>query len=172
MSYHYPGLIALGRNFYFRQRIPSNLKVLARCSDIRYTLGTPVYQEAIEKWRVEFAHLQAFLTLFKDIIMKVNEQKQITLDEADVDKLLLHRLEQIQSFLENNTDEIQSKHKSEADIILFPNGKKEADIRKLMTDMILDYLKGLMDKNKANITLRTVYHQLLGQISLHSGQVD
>ena len=92
--------------------------------------------------------------------MNANEQKQITLDETDVDKLLLHRLEQIQSFFENNTDEIQSKHKSEADIILFPNGKKEADIRKLMQDMILDYLKGLMDKKKANITLRTVYHQL------------
>lgn len=29
-----------------------------------------------------------------------------------------------------------------------------------MQDMILDYLKGLVDKNKANITLRTIYHQL------------
>lgn len=74
--------------------------------------------------------------------------------------MLLHRLEQIQSFLENNTDEIKSQHKTEADIILFPNGKKEADIRKLMGETLLDYLKGLVDKNKANISLRTIYHQL------------
>ena len=153
MSYHYPGLFARQRLFYFRIRIPSCLKVLARCSEVKFSLNTSVYQEAIEKWRVEFAHLQAFLTIFKDIIMKVNEQKQIVLNRADVDKLLLHRLEQIQEFLENNTDEIKSRHKTEADIILFPNGKKEADIRKLMQDMILEYLKGLVDKNKANITL-------------------
>ena len=92
--------------------------------------------------------------------MRVNENKQLELNEADVDKLLLHRLEQIQAFLETNTDDIKSKRKTEADIILFPNGKKEVDIRKLMTTMLIDYLKGLMDKNKANITLRTVYHQL------------
>lgn len=160
MSYHYPGLIARERLFYFRLKIPKELRTLARSKEIKLSLNTSVYQEAIEKWRVEFAHLQAFLTLFKDIIMKVNEQKQITLTATDVDKLLLHRLEQIQSFLENNTDEIQSRHKSEADVILFPNGKKEADIRRLMQDMILDYLKGLVDKNKANVTLRTIYHQL------------
>ncbi|MBR6412244.1 MAG: site-specific integrase [Alphaproteobacteria bacterium] len=92
--------------------------------------------------------------------MKVNENKQLTLTETDVDKLLLHRLEQIQTFLENNVDEIKSRHKSEADIILLSRDKKEADIRKLMQDMILGYLKGLVDKNKANITLRMIYTQL------------
>ena len=160
MSYHYPGLYARGRLFYFRVRIPACLRIVARCDDLTYTLGTSVYQEAIEKYRVEFAHLHAFLTILKDVIMKVNENKQLILNKEDVDKLLLHRLEQIQTFLEDNSDEIKAKRKSEADIILFPNGQKEADIRKLMRDMILDYLKGLLDKNKANITLRTVYHQL------------
>lgn len=160
MSYHYPGLVARNRLFYFRLKIPKPLRVVAKCTEIVYSLNTSVYQEAIEKWRVEFAHLQAFLTIFKDIIMKVNEQKQLVLNKADVDKLLLHRLEQIQTFLEDNTEEIKSRHKTEADIILFPNGKKEADIRTLMKNTILDYLKGLMDENKANITLRTVYHQL------------
>ena len=160
MSYHYPGLVARNRLFYFRLKIPVALRKIARCTEMVYSLNTSIYQEAIEKWRVEFAHLQAFLTIFKDIIMKVNEQKQIVLNKADVDKLLLHRLEQIQTFLEDNQEEIKSRHKTEADIILFPNGKKEADIRKLMKDMILDYLKGLVDENKANITLRTVYHQL------------
>ncbi|MBP5344276.1 MAG: site-specific integrase [Alphaproteobacteria bacterium] len=143
-----------------RVRIPACLNLIARTEELTFSLGTSIYQEAIEKYRVEFAHLQAFLTILKDIIMRVNENKQLELNEADVDKLLLHRLEQIQAFLENNTEDIKAKRKTEADIILFPNGKKEADIRKLMTTMLIDYLKGLMDKNKANITLRTVYHQL------------
>ena len=160
MSYHYPGLIVLYGQFYIRVRIPACLRMIARCKEIRYSLQTRIYQEAIEKYHVEFAHLQAFLTIFKDIIMKVNENKQLTLTENDVDKLLLHRLEQIQTFLENNVDEIKSRHKSEADIILLSGDKKEADIRKLMQNMILDYLKGLVDKNKANITLRMIYTQL------------
>ncbi|MBP5343771.1 MAG: site-specific integrase [Alphaproteobacteria bacterium] len=160
MSYHYPGLFARGRLFYFRVRIPACLRLISRCDELSYSLGTSIYQEAIEKYHVEFAHLQAFLTILKEIIMKVNEDKKVVLDEADVDKLLLHRLEQIQAFLENNAEEIKAKRKTAADIILFPNGQKEADIRKLMTDMLIDYLKGLIDKNKANITLRTVYSQL------------
>ena len=160
MSYHYPGLIVLYGQFYIRVRIPACLRMIARCKEIRYSLQTRIYQEAIEKYHVEFAHLQAFLTIFKEIIMKVNENKQLTLTENDVDKLLLHRLEQIQTFLENNVDEIKSRHKSEADIILLSGDKKEADIRKLMQNMILDYLKGLVDKNKANITLRMIYTQL------------
>ena len=160
MSYHYSGLIVLYGQFYIRVRIPACLRTIARCKEIRYSLRTKIYQEAIEKYHVEFAHLQAFLTIFKEIIMKVNENKQLTLTETDGDKLLLHRLEQIQSFLENNVDEIKSQHKSEADIILLSEDKKEADIRQLMQDMILDYLKRLVDKNKANITLRMIYTQL------------
>ena len=104
MSYHYPGLIVLYGQFYIRVRIPACLRMIARCKEIRYSLKTRIYQEAIEKYHVEFAHLQAFLTIFKEIIMKVNENKQLTLTENDVDKLLLHRLEQIQTFLENNVD--------------------------------------------------------------------
>ncbi len=171
MSYHYPGLFARKRLFYFRLKIPICLRKLARCTEIMYSLNTSVYQEAIEKWRVEFAHLQAFLTIFKDIIMKVNEQKQLILNKADVDKLLLHRLEQIQTFLEDNVEEIKSRHKSEADIILFQGGEKEAKIKKLMQNMILEYLKGLMDKGKANITLRTIYHQLKNK-EIELGLVD
>ena len=42
-----------------------------------------------------------------------------------------------------------------------------------MQDMILDYLKGLIDKNTANITLRTIYHQLQNkEIELGLYEVD
>ena len=171
MSYHYLGLVIIDRLFYFRLRIPTRLRSLARCSEIKYSLNTPIYQEAIAKWRVEFTHLQAFLTLFEDIVMKINEENKLILTENDVDKLLLHRLEQIQTFLENNVEEIKSRHKSEADIILYPSGEKEADIRKLMTDAILDYLKSLVDKNEANMTLQGVYRQLKAK-EIELGVVD
>ena len=77
MSYHYPGLYARGRLFYFRVKIPACLRMIARCDEIKLTLNTSIYQEAIEKYRVEFAHLQAFFTILKDIIMRVNENKQL-----------------------------------------------------------------------------------------------
>ena len=80
MSYHYSGLIVLYGQFYIRVRIPACLRMIAKCEEIRYSLQTKIYQEAIEKYHVEFAHLQAFLTIFKEIAMKVNEQNQLTLN--------------------------------------------------------------------------------------------
>ena len=160
MSHRHSGLYLRGRLFYVRAKVPQSLLGLAKCYDLIYSLGTPVYEEAIERYHVEFAHLQAFITIFRDIVMKVNEQKQLILNKDDVDKLLLHRLEEIQTFLEDNTDEIKSGERTEADIILQSKEKRDVDIRKLMTRMLLDYLKGLIDKSSANITLRTVYHQL------------
>ena len=50
MSYHYPGLFARGRLFYIRVRIPARLRMVARCGEIKLTLNTSIYQEAIENY--------------------------------------------------------------------------------------------------------------------------
>ena len=80
MSTRYTGLYVRGRLFYVRAKVPISLVKIAKCYDLIYSLGTSVYEEAIERYRVEFAHLQAFISIFKDIVMKVNEQKELILD--------------------------------------------------------------------------------------------
>ena len=77
------------------------------------------------------------------------------MDENDVDKVLLARLSQIQYFLEENAENIVEGKKTIEDIKLPTEQRKE-----LMVQMILDYLRSLVENSQANITLRTVYTKL------------
>lgn len=149
MVQRYPGLIIKGRTFFFRVAVPRKYWTIAKCKDIGYSLNTNDYRTAVNRWRIEIAHLQSFLNVFEDIIMKINDNKQLTLDENDVDKVLLARLGQIQYFLEENSSEIVLGKKKFEDIKL-PEAK---DRQSLMSQMIVEYLKGLVDNNKANITI-------------------
>ena len=163
MVQRYPGLIVKGRTFFFRVAVPRKYWTIARCKEIGYSLNTSDYKQAVARWRTEIAHLQSFLNVFEDIIMKINDNKKLTLDENDVDKILLYRLGQIQHFIEENANEIEKGEKTVKDIQLYSSKdkKKKSDkIETLMSNLIIDYLKKLVDSNQANITLRSVYSKL------------
>ena len=163
MVQRYPGLIIKGRTFFFRVAVPRKYWVLAKCKDIGYSLNTSDYKTAVNRWRIEIAHLQSFLNVFEDIIMKINDNKQVTLNETDIDKILLYRLGQIQHFTEENAEEIEEGKKTIKDIQLYSSDDKQNKkdkIEALMCNLIIDYLKKLVDGSQANITLRTVYSKL------------
>ena len=155
MVQRYPGLIVKGRAFYFRVGIPRKYWTLAKCKEICYTLDTSDYKLAVARWRTEIAHLQTFMDVFEEIIMKLNKENKVVLDENDVDKILLARLSQIQYFLEENAENIVEGKKTIEDIKLPTEQRKE-----LMVQMILDYLRSLVENSQANITLRTTYTKL------------
>lgn len=155
MVQRYPGLIVKGRAFYFRVGVPRKYWTLAKCKEICYTLDTSDYKLAVARWRTEIAHLQTFMYVFEDIIMKINKENKVILDENDVDKILLARLSQIQYFLEENAENIVEGKKTIEDIKLPTEQRKE-----LMVQMILDYLRSLVENSQANITLRTTYTKL------------
>jgi integrase len=155
MVQKYPGLITKGRSFFFRVAIPRKHWDIARCKEICYSLDTSNYSTAIIRWKTEIAHLQTFLNVFEEIVMKINSKNKVVLDENDVDKILLARLSKIQYFLEENTEEIISGEKDFNNIKL-PDEQRKA----LMVEMIVDYLKSLVDNSQANITLRTTYSKL------------
>ena len=155
MVQRYPGLIVKGRAFYFRVGVPRKYWTLAKCKEICYTLDTSDYKLAVARWRTEIAHLQTFMDVFEDIIMKINKENKVVLDENDVDKILLARLSQIQYFLEENAENIVEGKKTIEDIKLPTEQRKE-----LMVQMILDYFRSLVENSQANITLRTTYTKL------------
>ena len=155
MVQRYPGLIVKGRTFYFRVGVPRKYWTLAKCKEICYTLDTSNYKLAVARWRTEIAHLQTFMDVFEEIIMKLNKENKVILDENDVDKILLARLSQIQYFLEENAESIVEGKKDFDNIKLPTEQRKE-----LMVNMIIDYLKSLVENSTANITLRTVYTKL------------
>ena len=100
MVQKYPGLIVKGCSFFFRVAVPRKYWIIARCKEICYSLNTSDYKLAVARWRTEIAHLQSFLNVFEDIIMKINKENKVVLDENDIDKILLYRLGQIQHFIE------------------------------------------------------------------------
>ena len=155
MVQRYPGLIVKGRAFYFRVGLPRKYWTIAKCKEIGYSLDTSDYKTAVARWRTEIAHLQTFMDVFEDIIMKINKENKVVLDENDVDKILLARLSQIQYFLEENAENIVEGKKTIEDIKLPTEQRK-----KLMVQMILDYLRSLVENSQANITLRTTYTKL------------
>lgn len=159
MSQNYPGLITKGNSFYFRLGLPRKIWNISKCKEIGYSLNTSDIHIAVTRWRKEFTHFQIFIDVFEKILMKLNSDNKLILTENDIDKILLYRLEQIQHFIEESTPEIEAGTKTETDILLSTqkNGKQ---IRQLMVEMIVEYLKGLVDRNLANQTLRTMYSKL------------
>ena len=85
----------------------------------------------------------------------LNKDNKLVLDENDVDKVLLARLSQIQYFIEESAEDIVEGKKNFNNIKLPDDKRKE-----LMVEMIIDYLKSLVDSSQANVTLRTTYSKL------------
>ena len=155
MVQKYPGLVSKNRAFFFRVGIPRKYWNLARSKEICYSLNTSNYNVAVARWRTEIAHLQSFMNVFEEIVMKLNKDNKLVLDENDVDKVLLARLSQIQYFIEESAEDIVEGKKNFNNIKLPDDKRKE-----LMVEMIVDYLKSLVDSSQANITLRTTYSKL------------
>ena len=155
MVQKYPGLVSKNRAFFFRVGIPRKYWNLARSKEICYSLNTSNYNVAVARWRTEIAHLQLFFNVFEEIVMKLNKENKLVLDENDVDKVLLARLSKIQYFIEESAEDIVEGKKDFNDIKLPDDKRKE-----LMVEMIIDYLKSLVDSSQANITLRTTYSKL------------
>ena len=155
MVQKYPGLVVKNRAFFFRVGIPRKYWNLARSKEICYSLNTSNYNVAVARWRTEIAHLQSFMNVFEEIVMKLNKDNKLVLDENDVDKVLLARLSQIQYFIEESAEDIVEGKKNFNNIKLPDDKRKE-----LMVEMIIDYLKSLVDSSQANITLRTTYSKL------------
>ena len=84
MVQKYPGLIVKGRAFYFRVGLPRKYWTIAKCKEICYTLDTSDYKLAVARWRTEIAHLQTFLDVFEEIIMKINYLLMVDIDQKKI----------------------------------------------------------------------------------------
>ena len=165
MHQRYPCLTFKRHHYYFRMAVPKRLWILAKCKEICYNLGTSERAIALIRWKREIAKVQLFLDVFESICMKLF-QNDVILDAADVDRILLHRLEQIQFFLEENGDEFVAGTKTFDDIKLYDATdikKNPQQIQNKMLSLIMAYLESLVKKQKGNVTLRTIYTKLQDQ---------
>ena len=160
---NYPCLSRRQNGYHIRMAIPTRMWMLAKCKEICYPLHTACFELAVMRWKKELAHLQLFLDVFEEVCMHINRQSKVILNKTDVDKVLLHRLEQIQFFTEENAGDIMDGVVTYDDIKLYDRADKKKNpdkVKSLMTELIFDYLKSLIAKQEANATLRTVFSKL------------
>ena len=175
MSTSYPCLVQRGRQFYFRVAIPQKYWGLTNCKEIGYSLHTSSWEEALRKWRYELYHFQRFMNIFVGVCMKVNNNK-LVLNRTEVDKVLMYELERKQFFIEEHTEEIIEGSITSKDVELYTPQDETSNpdkVKRLMEEVVMEYLTDLVHHQKANITLRTTYQKLRDkEILLGLDEVD
>lgn len=104
----------MGKFYYLRVAIPRNLSKIIGRKEIKYSLKTTCYQEALAKLRLKTAEIDWTIQTIRDqesvsLYERLANMKVITLsgvkfleiDEKESDKLILERIENLQNFIKN-----------------------------------------------------------------------
>ncbi len=120
----YSRLYRRNHSYYIRARVPDSLRFLVKSSEIKYSLHTNNFWEALELLRKESYKIDLRLKLFKDVSMLIKDHK-ILLDDKDIDKLITFKLKQLEEAFEIHYDDILNKSFDKESIKMFPAGKLE-----------------------------------------------
>ena len=114
----YSRLLLRKNTYYFRVLVPTSIFNLVKKREIKYSLKTSNYFDAISKLRIESAKIEMYFAFLKDLKMKLDGQAIILTDE-ELNKVLAYRLRIIDDFFDNNFKEIKRGNLSIEDIALF-----------------------------------------------------
>lgn len=158
MTNKYPRLAIKNHTYYIRVAIPRHLQKLAKRKEIRYSLNTSKFSEAILKLRKESAKIDKYIKILKDLNMKIQNNK-IILSDDELDKLLVFRLREIEDFFEFNFDEILNYEKSFQDIALYSqqniDEKQKDDTdsdNTIISKLLIRYIKWLGSRSSASLS--------------------
>lgn len=160
--------------YYIRVSVPDSLKSLVKKNEIRYSLNTKSYLEALSKLRIESAKIEIYFSYLRELAMKISENAIILTDD-ELEKVLAYRLRIIDDFFDDNYNDIKKQKVGIEDIGLFtakrvqeynekhrdPNVPDTDDdvkdatdytfIKATIQDLLFDYLKWL--QNRPDVTL-------------------
>lgn len=154
-------LVRRNTTYYIRARIPSALVYLAKSVQFNYSLRTHNYYEALEKVRKESYKID----------MKI-KNGELFLDDTDIDKLVIHKLEEVEKLFENNYEDIADGSFKLDDVKVFSPEKldkaKQQTIQSPITPelkcvelYIREYFNDLRrDKRSPKLKPYFVYHYL------------
>lgn len=94
-------LIRRNHTYYIRARIPVALVYLVHRQEFQYSLQTNNYYEAIAKLSKESHKIDVKINILKAINMLI-KNNQLMITEADIDKMVKHKLRQAEEVFENN----------------------------------------------------------------------
>ena len=136
-------LIRRNHTYYLRARIPVNLVYLAKKTQFWYSLKTNNYKEALDILPKESHKVNMKINLLKALDMKIRNGELI-LEDEDIDKMVIHKLKEVEDVYENHYEEIENREYNPSDILIFRNPKNIQRIQNL--------------KNKSQITTDDTKH--------------
>ena len=162
MTKKYPRLLRRKHTFYLRIAIPRDIQHLALRKEFLYSLNTTDYLLAIKLYHIESVAMDKFITLLRVFAMRVSKRAYpilVEFDETDIDNILIHRLEEIIKFCEDNYYNIKRSLNSFNEISIFrPNSRKSMSV--LGGEYIYNYLIWLYKQEETHITIKNIIEKI------------
>lgn len=111
-------LIRRNHTYYIRARIPVALVYLVHRQEFQYSLQTNNYYEAIAKLSKESHKIDVKINILKAIDMLI-KNNQLMIMEADIDKMVKHKLRQAEEVFENNDWDIKEQNYDYQHLLVF-----------------------------------------------------
>lgn len=178
MSKLHPRLLRRNHTYYIRISIPRCLNNIVKSREIRYSLHTNDYFEALERLRRESYRADCLIRC----IMRI-EKSCLLFDDNDIDAALMQRLDDIDYFCQDNYSSIRKGSKTFKDISLFSLEKLDSldryeieqndavfDHKMCQTSaFVRSYLTKLKDKpTTSSSTKQLIDKVLLGNVHIGS----
>ncbi len=151
MGLHQTRLWRRNHTYYVRVCVPKKLQSLTKQREIKYTLGTNDYYEALYRLRQESAKIDTFL---EGLRMKIRKDKSVELNSEDLTAITKQRLNEIEERRQNAMYAI----KHNADPYNFTLFSKDA--LKVWIDEDTDYPERLAGFETGDITVETQEFQI------------
>lgn len=178
MSKLHPRLLRRNHTYYIRITIPRCLNNIVKSREIRYSLHTNDYFEALERLRRESYRADCLIRC----IMRI-EKSCLLFDDNDIDAALMQRLDDIDYFCQDNYSSIRKGSKTFKDVSLFSLEKLDSldryeieqndavfDHKMCQTSaFVRSYLTKLKDKpTTSSSTKQLIDKVLLGNVHIGS----
>ncbi|MCQ2740709.1 MAG: hypothetical protein MJ210_01135 [Alphaproteobacteria bacterium] len=116
-------LLKRNSTYYIRAKLPEELKYLCPTKMFSYSLRTNDYYTALEKYRKESYKIDLKIMLLRkfDMLLK---NKELILDDADINRVIIHRLKELDKLFTIYYDDIVEHNYQGSDFSLFSNTEK------------------------------------------------
>lgn len=176
MTKKIPRLQLRKHTYYIRIAVPKIILDLVKKKEVRYSLKTNNYFQALSQLRIENAKIEMYFAFLEELKMKL-EGGFITLTDTELDQVLIYRIRQIDDFFEKNYTDIQKGNVDANDFAIFSN-KKVAEYNEAIKDpnvpdsdddtqnpedinfikyqiqkLLMDYLEWLKNKPNTNLSV-------------------
>ncbi|MBR5154248.1 MAG: site-specific integrase [Alphaproteobacteria bacterium] len=114
--------------YYIRAKIPDNLLYLSPTKMFSYSLKTNDYYSALENYRKESYKIDLKIMLLRKIDMQL-KNKELVLDEADINKIIIHRLRELDNLFTLHYDDILEHNYENDSFSMFPKKQPLKDLK-------------------------------------------